>query len=173
MGLLAARASDGPLSLESLLPFAGPLALAGHSALLLESLVSNQFGGVPARVEEFVPRRAEVSEVQRCRLGDRNSTLGGDWVLGASVPDLSGKFRLWIGPLGLDEYHSFLPGQPNRRRLAAVVEATVRSRLEYEVVLTLRDGVVAPWRLGEPAALGYDAWLTDGEAFENTIVSAA
>ncbi len=173
MGLLGARASDGPLSLESLLPFAGPLALAGHSALLLESLISQQFGGVPARVEEFVPRRATVAEVQRCRLGSRNATLGGDWVLGASVPDLTGKFRLWIGPLGLDEYRSLLPGTPDRRRLAAVVEATIRSRLEYEVVLTVRDGEVVPWRLGEPSALGYDAWLTDGETFENTIVSAA
>jgi type VI secretion system protein ImpH len=172
MGLLGLRSADSPLSLESLLPFAGPLALAGHSGTLLETLVAHQFDGVRTRVEEFVPRRALVDEAQQCRLGVRNTSLGDDWVLGARVPDLAGKFRLWMGPLGLDEYRGFLPGQPNRHRLSGLVDATIRSRLEYEVVLILHEEDIPPWRLGHGAELGFDAWLAGGDTIENVIVTA-
>lgn len=173
MGLLSLRSADNPLSLESLLPFAGPLALAGHSGMLLGALVSHQFDGVPVRVEEFVLRRVNVDDAQKGCLGVRNTTLGDDWVLGASVADLTGKFRLWIGPVGIDHYRSFLPGRPARKRLASLVDATTRSRLDYDVVLMVRDEEVLPWRLGEPAGLGHDAWLTVGDTVEDVIVSAA
>lgn len=172
-GLLSLTSAESSLSLESLLPFAGPLAVAGHSAALLSTLVSHQFDGVPARVEEFVPRRATVDDAQKNRLGVGNSTLGDDWVLGGSVPDLTGKFRLWIGPVGIERYRAFLPGLPDRRRLSDLIDATVRARLDYEVVLIVRDEEVPPWRLGQSGALGHDAWLTHGETVENTIVSAA
>lgn len=173
MGMLSLRTADSPLSLESMLPFAGPLALAGRSAMLLETLVSHQFDKVPARVEEFVPRQVKVDDAQRCRLGVANGTLGSEWVLGERVQDIMGKFRLWIGPVGLEGYRGFLPGHPNRRRLASLVEATVRSQLEYEIVLVVREDEVSPWRLGQPAELGYDAWLAGGDSVETVIRSAA
>jgi len=173
MGLLSLSSSENGLTLESLLPFAGPLSIAGHSADLLATLVSHQFDGVPVRVEEFVPRRATLDDAQIGRLGAANSTLGDDWVLGASVPDITGKFRLWIGPIGIDRYRAFLPGLPDRHRLASLIDATVRTRLYYDVVLVVRDEEVPPWQLGQSGALGHDAWLTHGETVENVIVSAA
>ncbi|EDP61188.1 hypothetical protein BAL199_09415 [alpha proteobacterium BAL199] len=173
MGMLSLRDADSPLSLESVLPFAGPMALAGRSAMLLETLVSHQFDGVPTRVEEFVQRHVMVDDAQRGRLGVANGTLGGDWVLGERVPDVMGKFRLWIGPVGLEGYRGFLPGRPNRQRLASLVDATIRSQLEYEVVLVVREDEVAPWRLGQSGELGYDAWLAGGDRVETVIRSAA
>lgn len=172
-GLLSLRSTDSPLSLESLLPFAGPLSLAGHSALLLETLVTHQFNGVGARVEEFVLRNAAVDEAQKCRLGVGNAALGEDWVLGDRVPDAAGKFRLWLGPLTIDAYRDFLPGQPSRRRLADLVDATVRAPLEYELVLVLRDDQVPAWQLGAGTALGRDSWLHSTAANETAIMSAA
>ena len=174
MGMLGLRtASNPPLSLESLLPFAGPFGLPGHSAMLVETLVSRQLGGVPARVEEFVPRRAVVEEAQRCRLGIDNSILGADWVLGARVPDVMGKFRLWIGPLDIEDYRALLPGRPGRRRLESLVEMTVRPSLQYDIVLVVRDEDIPPWRLGQPVAFGYDAWLAGGGRVENAVAMAA
>lgn len=172
-GLLSLRSTDSPLSLESLLPFAGPLSLAGHSALLLETLVSHQFDGVGARVEEFVLRNAIVDDAQKCRLGARNATLGDDWVLGDRVPDATGKFRLWLGPLGIDDYRGYLPGQPSRRRLTDLVGATIRTPLEYDLVLVLHDEEIPAWRLGAPAALGHDAWLLGTDGNEAAIISVA
>ena len=172
MGLLGLRHAGGPLSIESLLPFSGALALAGGSATLVEALVSRQLGGVRARVEELVPRRAVVDDAQQGRLGRSNTTLGEDWVLGARIPDRMGKFRLWLGPLGIEDYRDLLPGHPGRRRLARLIEATVGGELEYDVVLTVREEDVAPWRLGRPAALGRDAWLAGDAGAESTIVSA-
>lgn len=173
MGLLGLRSGASTLSLESLLPFAGNLGLAGHSAQLLEVLVSSQFPGVRTRVEEFVPRLARVLPEQQGRLGVRNTELGGDWVLGELVPDISGKFRLWMGPLGIEEYRSFIPGRGNRRRLADLVNATIRTRLEYEVVFVIRRDEIPSWRLGDTGALGHDTWLSDEGDAETVIASAA
>lgn len=172
-GMLSLRSADSPLSLESLLPFAGPLSLAGHSALLLETLVTHQFEGVGARVEEFVLRHATVDDAQKCRLGTGNATLGDDWVLGDRVPDATGKFRLWLGPLDIAAYRGFLPGQPNRRRLGELVTATIRAPLQYDLVLMVREEEVPAWRLGAPAALGHDAWLLGTDTNETAIVSLA
>ena len=172
MGMLGLRSAGGPLSLESLLPYAGPLALAGHSAVLLETLVSRQLGGVRARVQEFVPRRAVVDDAQKCRLGLRNTTIGDDWVLGERVPDLMGKFRVRIGPLAIEDYRDLLAGRPGRERLASLVRTIVGSKLDYDVVLTVREEAIARWRLGQPAALGHDAWLAGEGRVENRIISA-
>ena len=134
--------------------------------------IGQGLGAEEMHMQRSVVERA-VDDAQRGRLGVANGTLGSDWVLGERVPDVMGKFRLWIGPVGLEGYRGFLPGRPNRQRLASLVDATIRSQLEYEVVLVVREDEVAPWRLGQSGELGYDAWLAGGDRVETVIRSAA
>ncbi|MDF1791807.1 MAG: type VI secretion system baseplate subunit TssG [Thalassobaculaceae bacterium] len=148
-----------PLSERSILSNAASVALFCHSASVLERILESSLPGVTARVEEWIPRKATVVEEQRWNLGAANSTLSDDALLGAHVPDVCGKFRIWLGPLDLDEYVALLPRAGWRDALDQLVRRVLRDHLIYDVVLTIRPSAAPVWKLGGDQALGHTAWL--------------
>lgn len=149
---------DAP-SKRSALANAASLALFCHSASVLERVIESSMPDVAARVEEWVPRRAAIVAEQRWALGSANSTLGEDAVSGEYVPDISGKFRVWLGPMDLDEYLHLLPGAQGRETLDQLIRRVLRDHLIYDVVLVIRPGSAPAWMLGQEGGLGRTAWL--------------
>ena len=148
-----------PLSQRSVLSNAASVALFCHSASVLERILESSLPGVTARIEEWIPRKATVVEEQRWMLGSANSALSEDALLGAHVPDVCGKFRIWLGPLDLDEYVALLPQGEWRDALDQLVRRVLRDHLIYDVVLTIRPSAAPVWKLGGEPALGHTAWL--------------
>jgi len=155
----AAVAEMDTLSRRSVLSNAASVALFCHSASVLERILESSLPGVRARVEEWVPRKAVVTEEQHWRLGDANTALGEDALLGDRVPDICGKFRIWLGPLDIDEYLSLLPKAEWRATLDQLVRRVLRDHLIYDVVLTIRPTAAPVWKLGDDQGLGHTAWL--------------
>jgi type VI secretion system protein ImpH len=148
-----------PLSQRSVLSNAASVALFCHSASVLERILESSLPGVTARVEEWIPRKATVVQEQRWTLGAANSTLSEDALLGAHVPDVCGKFRIWLGPLDLDEYIALLPRAEWRDALDHLVRRVLRDHLIYDVMLMIRPSAAPMWKLGGDPALGHTAWL--------------
>ena len=156
------EAETGPSGIDDdlkLLPHAATLGMYCHSGGLLAQIVENRFPGVSAHVEEWVRRAAPIHPDQRQRLGVANSVLGGDALLGDRVPDIVGKFRLWVGPIDLVTYRGFLPGTERRARLDRFVGRVLRDYLLFDVVLVLEPEEAPAWRLGGMEALGHTTWL--------------
>lgn len=155
----AGGAEMDALSRRSVLSNAASVALFCHSASVLERILESSLPGVTARIEEWVPRKATIVEEQHWHLGAANSTLTEDALLGGHVPDIRGKFRIWLGPLDLDEYVSLLPRAEWRAALDQLVRRVLRDHLIYDVVLTIRPSAAPVWKLGDDQALGHTAWL--------------
>jgi len=166
-GRSAADAGAEPGAEEGLPPirllrYAGLWIQRPRSAAALEAILRDFFDGCPVRIHSCLPRRATIAGTQRLSLGEANCRLGHDAVLGATVEDRSGKFRISIGPLDYEDFRSFLPGAERSTALHRIVEVFLTEPLEYDVALRLRTGGVSGLRLGggEDFGLGWNTWLS-------------
>jgi type VI secretion system protein ImpH len=162
-GLAAVSASEGPRhTLSNVGAFAGQLGGVVRNADGLRNILKAEFPSTDIRIQENVPRWVWLSE--RTLLGRSEygmaRALGSSVTIGEKVRDYSGKFRVVLGPLGLAEFESCLPGHRGAERIRSVVDRYVTDFLDYDVRLDLKSVEVPPMILGERRRnLGLNTWL--------------
>lgn len=139
------------------LHFAGHLSAGPKSAEALVSMLS-AFFAAPVRLQQFVGSWLDLEPDDRWQLG-RPAALGRSSSIGTRVWSRSAKFRIRIGPLGLDEFRRLLPGQGSLERMAAIVRNHVGDALDWDVNLVLRAEEVPRSVLGGATALGHTSWI--------------
>jgi type VI secretion system protein ImpH len=162
-GLGAAPPGPGDAR-TALLPFAGLLADHRRTAFGLEALLKASFG-LPVTVVPFIPRRLVLEDEDRSTLGlsGRHNALGVDLMAGGRVWDVSGTFRLRIGPLTSRQFRALTPGAPTFVRLCGLTRVYVGVGLSFEVQPVLRAPDVPDCLItsapGRGRRLGREAWL--------------
>jgi len=136
----------------------GWLIRPARSAGGLAAILKNYFH-VPAHVQEFVGHWLVLGPAERTYLGREAARLGAGGALGTRVWDRQHKFRLHIGPLGLDDYESFLPGGDRLLELVAWVRVYFNFEFDWDVCLRLDRRQVPALRFGEGRRLGWTTWL--------------
>ncbi|MGH9140123.1 MAG: type VI secretion system baseplate subunit TssG [Vicinamibacterales bacterium] len=121
--------------------------------------ILQHFFRVPVRIEEFVGHWMALSTRERTYLSSENAVLGSGAVLGRRLWDRQHKFRIHLGPLTLEQYESFLPGEPSLRKLVDWVRQYLCFELDWDVRLALRPGAVPRLALGRRQRLGWTTWL--------------
>jgi type VI secretion system protein ImpH len=144
-----------------LLRYIGLFTQFPHSALGLETLLGDAFGGTPVEVAPCVERIAKIPQSQTLRLGVSGCRLGGDTYLGDELPDRMGKFRIRLGPLTGTDFKRFSPGSEDFERLVFLTDMYFVEPLEYDVELILAGREARTVCLGDPArsSLGVDTWI--------------
>lgn len=142
--------------------FAGLLSSGVRNAEGLVALLRSFFD-FPVRCQQFVGTWLHLEPEDRWRLG-QGGMLGQDTNIGSAVWTRTSKFRLLVGPLGIDQYQRLLPGQPSLARLAAVVRNYVGDTLDYDVNIILRADEVPAATLGGTTRLGQTSWLGQRQA---------
>ena len=146
---------------KRLLPYLGLLSLRAHSAALIEAVLRYYFKHADLVIEQCIERRVEILDEQRNCLGQANSLLAEDLVLGERVRDRSGKFRIHISQLDWQRFHEFLPIGFGYQPLCALVRFTLRDPLDYDIRLVLRQEEIRELCIGEQntCRLGWTSWL--------------
>ncbi len=141
--------------------YAGRLAGQTRNPEGLQAILADFFK-LPATIESFVGHWLPLDEKSRCRLGETPTTglLGMTAVIGERVWDCQYKFRITIGPMGLEDFQRFLPGSDGLRRLVAWVRNYVGDELLWDFNPILKREEVPPLVLGEGTRLGWTTWLT-------------
>ncbi|MEQ8768307.1 MAG: type VI secretion system baseplate subunit TssG [Planctomycetota bacterium] len=121
-----------PFEDTALLLRAGLLGRAPVSASALERLLSSYFE-TAVTVEQLVSRTHVLDPDDQSRLGVANCTLGADCCLGDQVTLCQSSFRVRVGPLGWDEYLSFLPSGPAFEALVSLTRLAVGSEFDFDV----------------------------------------
>lgn len=138
----------------------GLLANSVRNADGLARIIGNFFR-VAARVEQWQPHwmRLPADALTRLGAGQANSQLGVTSVIGARVWDCQSRFRIVLGPLGLEQFKRFLPGQDSLKRLKAWVRNYSGDELSCEMQLLLMRSEVPPMVLGKSGQLGWTTWV--------------
>jgi len=140
------------------LAFSGLMAPQAKSASRLRSLVSGFFG-VAVEIDEFVGSRLVFEESERTRLGRRNSGLGADILVGASIYSVQDKFTVRIFVQSMADYIKYLPSGGRCEPLADLVFFYIGEQLEWEVELAIPAGAIEPVRLSQFGQLGWTSWM--------------
>jgi type VI secretion system protein ImpH len=158
-----------------LLPCLGLLLMRSISPSTLSRILSFYFHGLPVRIAESVERYVIIERDQLNQLGQANSTLADDCVIGDRIRDVGGKFRICIGPLNFATFAAFLPGRPALHTLHDLASFAVRDPLEFDLELTLLQSEIPELTL-EPdcsCELGWSTWLglppQDGVVIASTL----
>lgn len=163
MGVGLVRPGRGDaLAGARLLRYCGLLARQPCSALALERTIADWHDGLPSRVVPFAGRWVRIPADQRSRLGSANAVLGETAQAGEEVLDRAGRFRIVIGPVGLEQFVRFLPGEEGFRTLQEMASLFLRDRLEFETEAIVHRDEIPELRLSEDsvaARLGRTSWL--------------
>ncbi|WP_321963532.1 type VI secretion system baseplate subunit TssG [Paraburkholderia sp. J7] len=161
-----ALAGKDPALLECVtVPFHAQLAASAHTVRehhdadgICQTL--SQYFQVPVEVEPFVFHWMELppDEISRLGVSGETSTMGGA-VLGEVIPDRQHRFRITIGPVGLEQYLRFTPNGEDLPLLVDLVRGFVGKSLHWQLELRLRSSSATPATLGSEQQLGWSTWL--------------
>ena len=127
------------------------------------------FFRVPVAITEFVGAWLDIPLFAQTRLGLANgaSTLGVDAVVGTRAFARHHRFRIILGPLGLDAYLRFLPIGDALPKLRALARHAVGLDHDWDVQLVLQRAEVPAARLDARTMLGWTSWLGTRHRFED------
>lgn len=156
---------------ESLVFYAGLLGPGPRSAIALEHLCRDFFQA-PVRVIQFVGAWYDLPRKAQCELNDqerisRQPGLGA--VAGDQVFGHASKARIRVGPLSLERYREFLPGESGYRAMRALTRFYSGEQIDFDVQLVLARAEVPEYELGGDGSaalpLGLCSWAKT-EAFQ-------
>lgn len=144
---------------RDLLGYTGLLARRPVSATALQQVLGHYFRA-PVRVHQLVGawRPLDPDQHTRIGIGGQNQVLGVSTIVGTRVWDQRSRFRIEIGPIGLQRMQEFLPIGSAWRPLAGITRFCVGASFDYTVRLQLTAAEVPETRLGS-ARLGWTSWL--------------
>ncbi len=157
---------------EHAIEFCGYFGHQPKNVISLQRMLGAYFQ-LNVSVEQFVGQWMHLSEDNISAMPSRqqplgkNSALGQTFILGERVWDVSGKFRVRIGPLNRREFESFLPGTDNLVEVAQIAQLYAGNQFDFDVQLELLANEVPPIQLGGNSRLGLNTWLFAEQPIEN------
>jgi type VI secretion system protein ImpH len=123
-----------PLQLLALAPLASSRT---RPARTLQIVLERFLPGVRIAIDQFILRRVQIRDDDRCLIGKQNNELNVNFTIGRTVGDRSGRFRIVVGPVDYPTFESLMPGGRQHSRLRDVIYQFVPAHLEPELELVL------------------------------------
>ncbi len=150
---------------ESAVYYAGILSSQVRSAEALRQMLEDYFR-VPVEIRQFTGAWERLPPTQQTFLKETASfseCLGAGTVVGDEVWNQQGAMTIRLGPMSLQQYRQFLPGERGQKELKAWLTFYSRRQFDFVVQLVLaRDEVphtVLTTENNENPRLGYESWL--------------
>lgn len=173
VGLDGFRDHPTPIHRFLYLKYAPLLASKSRSVRGLQHVLDDLFGTMGAKIDQFVGHWTLIEKPYRNKLGVMNHQLGESLTIGRYVFDGSGRYTIVLGPLGYDEYLSFLPGGHRRPVLRGICATFTRGAYDVMLELHVKTDSAPRFQLGAPraATLKRTAWLggSGGQPFVITV----
>lgn len=153
------EAKAAELDKAKLLSYVNQLSGRTRSPTLISGIIAHYFNLKNVHIEQWIYRRIEIHDTQKNTLNKKNCTLGTDLHLGASRPDLVGKFNLCFEHIDFKTYCMFLPGGEKASILLNLMRFILRDPLVWDLKMRLNLTAIPLNRLGRKEKLGQTIWL--------------
>lgn len=155
-----------------LIRYAGVWTQHPRSAVTLEGLLVDFWRHIGVEVQQFVGRWVPLNPRDMNTIGTSKCRLGVDLTVGEQVYDLSGAFRIVLGPVDWDSYVSFLPDASRWAQTRSLVKLFGPDPLSFTIEIKLYAREVPETRLaseGEISRLGFTSWVRTEEMSETSV----
>ncbi|KPA15752.1 type VI secretion protein [Candidatus Magnetomorum sp. HK-1] len=152
------------------LPYVAALGNRSQSSNMLLGMLRHFFKGIPIHIKMFMKRFIDTPEEYQMCMGKR---LDGNMILGQRMPDISGAFRIIVGPMKIDDYERFLPNGPYYKDLVHLVQMFVSQFLDWDIELRLLKKQIPRFEIGgkgNHSRLGFNTWLPPTNNHDGVIV---
>ena len=141
--------------------FSGFLTQFPRSAEVLRGLLIDRLNEPSIRIQQCVPRVAEIPEDQRCFVGQSGNVLGKDSYLGTEIDERMGKFRVQAEPLNGEAFHTLLPDRRAFRDMSSMIGYYVDQPLIWDMELFIDSNNIETTRIGHNrwSQLGWNTWV--------------
>lgn len=137
---------------------AGSLANQVDGAERLTLFLATAFK-VPVQIKEFVAAWITIPKALQSQVGKAYASLGSGATIGPRVFSRQSRIELRVGPLSLDDFKSFLPGERRLALFKKAVRDMIGEALDVDLRIVLaRNAVPAP-KMGT-IQLGRTSWLS-------------
>ncbi|RUW25680.1 type VI secretion system baseplate subunit TssG [Mesorhizobium sp. M4B.F.Ca.ET.019.03.1.1] len=113
---------------------------------------------VPVQVKEFIAAWTPLPAALQSRLAKAYAVLGRGATIGPRVFSRQSRIELRVGPLGLEDFKSFLPGGRRLALFKQAVREMLGEALDVDLRIVLAREAVPPPRIGT-VQLARTAWL--------------
>lgn len=126
----------------------------------IEKMAKAFFGVESKVIENYLCTNPIPSKIQN-RLGERESALGQDFLMGNKFEERESTFLLQMGPLAIDALPDFRPGMKNREKLERILSYVIPANRSYEIQFLLKemDKKFIPQENPGYNLLGYSTYL--------------
>jgi type VI secretion system protein ImpH len=140
--------------------FAGRMSAQTRNAEGLEAILADFFN-IPTQIQEFTGSWINIPEENRCRLGEspQSGSLGISAIAGERKYEVQLKFRIRMGPMGLEDLQRLLPIGESFKRLKDWVLNYVNQEFFWDLQCVIKAASVPTLSLGQGAMLGWTTWL--------------
>ena len=161
---LGTSAQRGRMALEdeALLPYGGLIAQKPHSASALGNILGDYFG-ISAKIKQFFGQWLDLDEESITKLGEANSLLGVNAIIGTRVWEQQSKFRVVLGAMSFSQFQAFLPNGTAHEPLKSIIRFMVGLEFDFDVQLVLKakevPSCILTTRAKRRPRLGWTSWL--------------
>ena len=147
-----------------MLRFCSFFASSARPASGLENLISDYFELDDVSITQFAPRRYSPpkSALSRLSNADDGGRLGESFVIGETITDVAGQFKISLDNLTMEQFLSFQPGETQYDELIFLTNMYVKHQLGFFLELSLKPNQGGSLKLSsiDPiGVLGRSSWL--------------
>lgn len=163
---------------KKLLRFSSFFCSSSRPSSALESLLADFFELDDVSIIQFFPRRYSPakSSLSRISNAEDGGRLGESFVIGETITDVSGQFKIRLGSLTMKQFLNFQPGSAQYEELAFITKMYVKYQLDFslELVLKPNQGDCLVMSATDPVGiLGRSAWLGSQSDTETAVTFEA
>ncbi len=159
-----------------LIRYAGLLTQHPRSAATLEGMLLDYWDGIPVNITQFIGRWVALKPADLNRIGMLNSRLDTDLTVGEQVYDITGAFRIAVGPVDWQTYLTFLPDGQRYAETRSLVHLYGTDPLSFSIEVRLQAGEAPELKLSsddQASRLGYTSWARTDDLPETSVTFEA
>jgi len=168
LGLYSQNAHQSyPVNLNKLLPFTGIISMKKKPTIAIVPIIKHYIGHNLISIDEYIISNANIPDWQKNILGEENSTLGQDIIIGNFSTVCNLKFRINLNNIPWEYLYLYRYGGRYLNELKYLINFILNEPLDFELSLNIKKKNIKKFHLNKKneILLGINSWI--GEALHD------
>ena len=159
------------LNFQKILPYIGLLSMKQKSAGSLVSILRHYLDYDELEIVQCIEMNEEIPSWQLGKLGEENSSLGVDFLIGDSIKTKGSKFQVLLKDISFDNLYEYSLHGDKIGELKELIDFTLNEPLEHELCVEIKKNNTEPFELSKHY-LGVNCFCGAVEKDEKIILSS-
>jgi len=137
------------LNFQKILPYIGLLSMKHKSAGSLVSILRHYLEYDALEIVQCIEMNEAIPSWQLGKLGESNSSLGVDFLIGESVKTKGSKFQILLRDISFEHLYQYSLHEQKTVELKELVGFALNEPLEYELCLEIKKNKAEPFELSK------------------------